>query len=123
MSRRAWSSGLRETWRSILLWMHWRRRAKERQRLEWLRLQKLQEEWLMQCLRSLLLEALEPIALAMQRQDRLMLDQVEDLRNKVDFRHDQQMELLGEILNSLQPSVRQQLGLPSRPLSSLNSGT
>jgi len=118
---RSWSSGLRETWRSILLWMHWRRRARERQRLEWLRLQKLQEEWLMQCLRSLLLEALEPVAAALQRQDRLLLDQVEDLRNKVDFRHSQEMDLLGEILNSLQPPVYQQLGLSSRPSSSLNS--
>jgi len=99
--------------------MHWRRRAREEQQAyllslhrEQLEQSKLQHQQQMEAMRQFLLSAMGPLATALQRQDNLLLE-----------KHSQQMELLGEILNSLQPSVRQQLGLPSRPQSSLNSGT
>lgn len=117
MSRRASSSGLKEMWRSILLWMHWRQRAREKQRAQQAYLLSLQrkhleqqEQMLRRVLPEVLMEALHPMAKALLRMD--------DLNQEL---HRQQMELLGEILNSLQPTVFQQLGLPSRPPSSRNS--
>jgi hypothetical protein len=114
MSGTPLKSRMARTWRSLLSWMRWSRRRRDRQRQEWLRLQKLQEEWLLQCLRSLLLEALEPMAAALQRQDQLTLE-----------KHGQLMDLQREILQSLQPTAQEQvfqrLGLPTPQLSSHNS--
>lgn len=63
--------------------------------------------------RALLLEALEPLAQALQRQDSLLLERTPPLQPLLL----EQRELLLEILSSLQPSpaslLRQELSLPS----------
>jgi hypothetical protein len=63
--------------------------------------------------RALLLEALEPLAQALQRQDSLLLRQTRQLGQSLQ----EEQELLLEILSSLQPSpaslLRQELSLPS----------
>jgi len=59
-----------------------------------------------------LMEALRPVALAMQRQDALLLDRTGVLTG----RSMEQQDMLEEILNSLQPPVTDQLRLPlSKP--------
>lgn len=99
-------------WHSVLSWMHWRQRARERRLQEQAQMReqframlRLQEQRLQEQNRQLLLEALRPVALAMQRQDSLHQQQ-----------HQQLESLLLEVLNSLQPSAAQQIfqriGLP-----------
>ncbi len=119
------SSRLRETWRSVLSWMRWRRRKKalrqaelqaESQRLEQRQLQQHQRlEQLLQQHRQLLeaathlqlVEALIPVAAAMERLQ---------TRNQELAMANQQF--LVEILSSLQPSPEQQLLGSTRPPSS-----
>lgn len=84
--------------------------------------ERLQQKYLLlvQEIRSVHLEMMSPLAAALKRQDNLLLDRWEEVRQVRAMQHEQ-IEMLEEILNSLQPSVFQQLGLPSRPPSSPNS--
>lgn len=83
----------------------------------------LHRNLLLRELRELLLEALAPVAEAMQRQDQLHQDHQMVLL----MDNQQQTELLEEILSSLQPSAQtqiyQQLGLLNPIPSSLNSAS
>lgn len=116
-------------WRSLLSWMRWRRRARQREqerqaalldRLEAILLKQVQQQaqaerlhmelaelrWKLEASqRSLLLEALRPVAEAMHRQDSLRQDQFQVLQ-KLGANLE---ELQLEVLNSLQPPVDQQL--------------
>lgn len=68
---------------------------------------------------QLLLEALRPVALAMQRQDSLLELRADGLEQRLETDQKELTELLMEVLRTLQPPVEQQLGLaPSRPLPS-----
>lgn len=105
---------IKAIWLSVLSWMHWSRRRAARE--ETLRLRQLQEievlllqervradlEWKLQLqeakFREALLEALRPVAAAMQRQDSL-----------AERRQDNLQELLMEVLTSLQPSAEEQI--------------
>jgi len=64
---------------------------------------------------STLRAALKPLAQALQRQDNLLLEATAPLEpllmegRQVRAMQHEQMELLGEILNSLQPTAEQQL--------------
>ena len=117
-------------WRSVLSWMHWRRRARarEQQREErllrlvlWqvadqLERQQIQLRELELQQRRLLVEAMTPLAAALQRQDSLRSQQQAELK-----------ELLLEVLNSQQPSALTQLspliGLPPHQSSYPSSGS
>jgi hypothetical protein len=60
-------------------------------------------------LREGLLEALRPLAQALQRQDSLLLEQTARLERLQNSQQEQTEELLLEVLNSLQPPASQQL--------------
>lgn len=126
-SARAWISRTWATLRLALSWTHWsqRRQARRERQLEPLLLRLLAQETLLavdhqaslyqqQALlqRSLLLEALQPVALAMQRQDSLALKQQEELLELLRL----QQEILLEVLQGQQHPLRevifQQLGQP-----------
>lgn len=62
--------------------------------------------------RLLLMEAMRPLAAALERQDKL-----------AEIRQDSQQELLLEVLNSLQPPASQQIGQLLLTNSSRNSGS
>lgn len=110
--RRSWTSRITETWHSLLSWMRWRQRARarEQQREErllrlvlWqvadqLERQQIQLRELELQQRRLLVEAMTPLAAALQRQDSLRNQQQAELK-----------ELLLEVLNSQQPSALTQL--------------
>ena len=114
-------------WHSVLSWMHWHRRSQQRQR-EMLKVALLEErvrayhdlEWKLALqevkFRQLLLEALTPVAAAMARQDNLH-----------QIRQDHLLDLLTEVLTSLQPSpdllISRELGLRPLSPSSRNSGS
>lgn len=112
-SVRSWTSRVRTTFRSVLSWMLWllttprrvarerqdRRRAAEEARLH-------QQEAL---LRAALLEALTPLSTALRRQDQLLMQETAFIRQHLLEFRDHQESLLLDILNSLQPSARQQL--------------
>lgn len=128
LSAPRWIFRITAIWHSVLLWMRWRRnrRAREEQYLEVLdrlmvaqvqsrqELRRLREELaetkhqLQDSQFRVLMSALRPLAEAMQRQDSLHLKY-----------HKEQEVLLLEVLNSLQPSAReqisQQIGLPTLP--------
>lgn len=96
-----WYYQILATLHSVLSWMRWRQRSRQRQELERLRQMAKLETLLQQHLedqRQLLLEALTPLAQALQRQDSQRQQQ-----------HQEQKELLLETLNSLQPTAMQQL--------------
>jgi hypothetical protein len=110
------NSRIRVTWRFPPSWTRWtptNRRIRRQLRLEQELEQREQELQLLQeqikaMLQALLLEALVPMAAAMQRQDSQQLQQHQEIR-----------ELLLEVLGSLQPtaesSIFRQLGLPQPP--------
>jgi hypothetical protein len=56
----------------------------------------------------LLLESLRPLAAALKRQDELLLDRTEPLRQVRGMQHEQ-VEMLQEILSSLQPPAETQI--------------
>jgi len=103
---RTWSSRTTEAWRSTLSWMRWRRRRALRQAQE---RELLLEQVLLvsrQAAREALLEALPPLAQALQRQDSLLLARTQPLE-----------EMLLELLLA-QPTpasrLREELGIRSR---------
>ena len=102
---RTWSSRTTAAWRSTLSWMRWRRRRSLRQALEReLFLEQLQL-LVQQETRALLLEALAPLAQALQRQDSLLLQET----HRLSWQAETAEELLTELLQATQPSSRQQL--------------
>ena len=104
-SVRAWCSQAWETLRSALSWMHWRRRARENRLLELeMRLVRLEAQ-ILRNQRSLLWEALQPVAQAAHRLDQCQQVNQQETHSLLK----QQEELLMEVLNSLQPSAREQL--------------
>lgn len=103
------SSRIRETWRSALSWTLWLLRSPQRA-LERRRTARRLE--LQALLQQTLLEALRPLAAALQRQDQLLLQQVSQLLLDLRLLHPQmeeQTDLLREVLSSLQPTAQEQL--------------
>lgn len=113
-NERSLSSKAKAIWLSLVSWMHWRRR-RETRRLEEHQQQLLERELQRQVFRMLLLEALVPMAEAMQRlsdnqevlvtrqgQLAAMLRQENPLLQEL-------KELQLEILNSLQEPVEDQI--------------
>lgn len=102
------SSRITAIWRSLLSWMHWRRRRAER-----LLQQQVEQQILLEdLLRSLLWEAMQPMAQALQRLDShqvslgkrqaaMQMQQVEQAS--------QLQDLLMEVLQGQQPSASSQL--------------
>lgn len=125
-SRRRSRSRIAETWRSLISWMHWRRRREERLRLMLREELDLLQGRLEMHVQRQMLDMAKQIAGAMQRQDQLGMLRSELARAN----HREMLELMTEVLNSLQPNpetaVRELVGLPpgrSKPLpSSLASG-
>lgn len=104
-----------ETWRSWTSWMHWRRRRILRERERQDRMLQALEEMLQRHHRELerqvailLLESLRPLAAALKRQDELLLDRTEPLRQVLAMQHEQ-VEMLQEVLSSLQPPAETQI--------------
>jgi hypothetical protein len=56
----------------------------------------------------LLLESLRPLAAALKRQDELLLDRTQPLRQVLAMQHEQ-VEMLQEVLSSLQPPAETQI--------------
>lgn len=106
-----------EMLRSLLSWMHWRRRARERLTQQvalavWMQVQlPLAEAFQDQkdSNRRLLLEALTPLAQALQRLDSR---QQESNQDQVMLLAEHR-EMLVEVLQSLQPSVQEQIFQPT----------
>lgn len=108
-----WSSRLRAMWLSVLSWMRWSQRRTQRR---WEEEQRLLLQMRLQQ-RMLLMEALTPMAEALQR-----LDNLQRTAAHQQHKHQQyQEELLQEILNSLQPPASQQIFPPNGqpPLTSI----
>lgn len=115
---KSWISRVWEMLRSALSWTHWRQK-------------KLQRQWEMQQLlllelrlqqRMLLMEALAPMAEALQRMDSLQQQQWQQTHLHLMTQED----LLKEVLNSLMPLVEQQIfpliGQPIPPIIYPSSG-
>lgn len=113
--------------------MRWRRRARLRRQAE---LDELKERLLFSLLLTLpsslqvaavvhqqLMEALAPMAQALQRQDELLLQETENLQEQLWQGMANLQDLLKEVLNSLQPPVERQLLPSTPPSSSLSSRT
>lgn len=89
--------------------MRWRRRARER------RLQELDDLLTHHQLRILeettllLLDAMAPMAEAMQRQDSLLELLTDAIEKKLEMNQEELTELLMEVLSSLQPTAREML--------------
>ena len=98
---KSWISQAWETLRSALSWTHWHQRRKQEQ---WEREQQLLLQIRLQT-RMLLLEALTPMAEALERMDILMQQQWQQTHVHLMMQED----LLKEVLNSLQPPVSQQI--------------
>lgn len=135
-SGRRWSSRIRETWRSVLSWMHWRRRRlhreleKREQLLDAIQLLlAAQRHRMLEDVQTLMLEAMSPMAEAMQRQDSLLRTEMEDVQTMLMRHQDETRDLLTEVLQTVQPNpdqvIRTRVGLPrgeSTPTpSSINS--
>lgn len=110
---RSWRSTTRAAWHSTLSWMRWRQRRQARLLLEKEQLLLEMRQQLRQEVRVLLLEALTPLAAALQRQDSLLLEQTHRLEWKAETLEEILLELLQQ-----QPSpgsrMRQELGVQSR---------
>ena len=89
--------------------MRWRQRARARQLEEMELLLLVQRLQLEATLRALLLEALTPLAQALQRQDSLLLEQSRLTREALQQFRLETADLLTEVLSSLQPSAQAQL--------------
>lgn len=96
-----WSSKALAMLHSVLSWMHWR----QRRRLRLFQEQKRQQLELQLLLKMALLEALTPMAEALQRLDNLQKAAAHQQHQHLKY----QEELLKEVLNSLQPSASQQI--------------
>lgn len=112
-----WSSRLRAMWLSVLSWMRWSQRRTQRR---WEEEQRLLLQMRLQQ-RMLLMEALTPMAEALQR-----LDNLQRQGSQQQYEHLKYLEeLLMEVLNSLQPPVSQQIfpqtGQPMQRVTSPNS--
>lgn len=90
-----------EMLRSALSWTHWRQKKALRQ---WEMEQRLLLQMRLQQ-RMLLLEALTPMAEALQRLDNLQRTATQQLDKRLQY----QEELLMEVLNSLQPPAQEQI--------------
>lgn len=102
---RRWRSRVTEAWRSTRSWTHWRRRRRLRLALERELLLEQLQLLVQQETRALLLEALTPLAQALQRQDSLLLQET----HRLSWQAETAEELLTELLQATQPSSRQQL--------------
>lgn len=100
-----WSYRTWGTLLSALSWMRWHRRRRQWRELRQLQERLEQELRLRQELRMALLEALTPLAEALQRLDNLQKVAAHQQHQHLKY----QEELLKEILNSLQPSAHQQI--------------
>jgi hypothetical protein len=113
---KSWIYRTWETLRSVLSWTHWRQKKALQQ---WETEQRLLLQMRLQN-RMLLMEALTPLAAALQRLDNLQQQQWQ--KTHLHLLH--QEELLEEILNSLQPPASQQIfqriGQPTPPPTSRN---
>lgn len=56
-----------------------------------------------------LMQAMRPLAEAMQRQDNLEMERLHSLNLKLELKAEQMLELQTEVLSSLQPTAEQQL--------------
>lgn len=121
------SSRIRETWRSALSWTLWLLRSPQRA-LERRRTARRLE--LQALLQQTLLEALRPLAAALQRQDQLVVLKAQELEQRLHPlrevlipAQEEQTDLLREVLSSLQPTAQEQLLdlLSSQPPSSPSS--
>ena len=105
------SSRLRETWRSVLSWMHWSRRRQLRRDLEREALLAQIQEMVLFLLREQLWEMALPLADSLTRLDKRQL-----AAQLQQTEHQQEMlQLLLELLQSTVPPAYQQLGLSSPP--------
>ena len=93
--------------RSALSWTHWSQKKAQKQ---WETEQRLLLQIRLQH-RMLLLEALTPMAEALQRLDNLQRTAAHQQHKHLQY----QEELLKEVLNSLQPPVSQQISPPPGP--------
>lgn len=129
MIRRPSSFPLTGTLRSVRSWTRWRPTSRAREQREELHQLRLELEALLlethqaqvRQFRVQLLESMGQLAQALERQDSLLLDRAGFIAIKLMEQEDEQKEqreLLAEVLNSLQPSATQQLGV-SRPQKSL----
>lgn len=105
---------------SAISWMRWSRRRRERQRQEqWERDKRLLLEMQLQT-RALLMEAMRPLAEALQRLDKRQVEEHQDLVVLIA----EHRELLVEILQSQQPPAQQQIYQrigPQAPMTSSRS--
>ena len=123
-----------EIWRSVISWMRWRRRARTRALEDQRHQLEMFGHLLTADVSKLLLDALRPVALAMQAQDALTRHEAERTREALVQTHSMLEEMLEEVLNTVQPNpdteIRSRVGLyrptsspPSSSLSSVISAT
>ena len=122
----SWSFRIRETWRSVLSWMHWSQRRQARLELE-RELLLLQQRVMV---RQLLWEMALPLAEALGRLDyhqQLTRKRVQVMQQQQVEMRNRQEELLLEILQAQQLSAEQQMfpliGLPTQPHSPPSSAS
>ena len=105
-------SSIRAAWRSTISWMRWRRRRTLRLSQERELLLEQISLLVEQQTRQVLLEALAPLAAALQRQDSLLLQET----HRLEWKAETAEEILLELLSS-QPTpasrMREELGLIS----------
>lgn len=119
------NSRITEIWRSLLSWMRWHLRARSRRRQQ--ELDEQRERLLFALLTALptqaqveeivhrqLMLAMQPLAQALERQDTLLELELNKLKQELVQQQMNNLDLLTEVLNSLQPPVEQQL-LTYRP--------
>lgn len=116
-------SWIAATWRSATSWMHFRRNRRERLEQQAVLLEGMLQTMLMAQMqlasqleehleaqhRQQLMEMAQPIAAALTRQDEMRAQEMETLLQVQTRGQQQTLELLTEILDSLQPPVEQQL--------------
>lgn len=107
------SSRIRAIWRSVLSWTLWLVTTPQRLiRARQLRQETRRQEHLAQMsslVRTELLDALTSLAHALERQDRLLVEEMRRTRVQQEAIREQQQELLMEVLASLQPPAESQL--------------
>lgn len=123
---RQWISQLMVTWRSVLSWMHWRRRARLRaeQQLELL-IKRLMTEQMNLMQEQMLTPLAGAIQQAMQRQDTLAQTRADQQSKDLTAIRSQMQELMEEVLKTVQPDqealIKQRIGLPAGQLKPLPS--
>jgi hypothetical protein len=107
-----WTSRVTAAWRSTLSWMRWRRRRELRRAQERELLLEQMALLVQQEVRALLLQALRPLAQALERQDSLLLQET----HRLEWKAETAEEMLLELLQS-QPTpaslMQQELGIQS----------